>query len=98
MLSLETRCRSTVEQDNLKTNFDCDAQATEHSFDRRVLDYGASAGAGVSHRIGSGRILLEGRHTWGLRDIYDGSIEGLEVRNRSFVFSIGYAIVPDDMD
>lgn len=98
MLSLETRCRSIVEQNQLKSNIGCEDQATAHSFDRRVFDYGVSAGAGISHRLGSGRVLIEGRHTWGLRDIYDGALEGVEVRNRSLVFSIGYSILPDEMD
>ena len=98
MLSLETRCRSITEQDGLKTHVGCEDQLTEGVFDRRSFDYGASAGAGISRQLGSGRILLEGRHTWGLRDIYDGEAEGIEVRNRSFVFAIGYAIMPDDMD
>lgn len=97
MVSLETRCRSTIEENDLKTNFDCDDRSI-NSFERSVIDYGASAGAGVSHRLGSGRILLEGRHTWGLRDIYDGDAEAIEVRNRSFVVSVGYAIIPDRMD
>ncbi|HEX2168375.1 MAG TPA: porin family protein [Longimicrobiales bacterium] len=97
MLSLETRCRLTLERDDLKTTLDCDDGSIENSFDRTVIDYGASAGLGVSHRIGSGRILLEGRYTWGLRDIYDGIDESIEVRNRSAVISIGYAIQADGM-
>jgi hypothetical protein len=98
MLSLETRCRNIIEVDGLKTNLGCDGQATGNVFDRRSFDYGASAGAGISHRLGSGRVLLEGRHTWGLRNIYDGEVEGAEVRNRSLVFSIGYVILPDAME
>lgn len=97
MLSLETRCRSIVEEDNLRTNFECEDSPSPNSFDRNVIDYGVSAGAGVSHRLGSGRLLLEGRYTWGLRDIYDGQDPELQVRNRSVVISIGYAIVPDGM-
>jgi hypothetical protein len=97
MVSLETRCRSIIEEDNLKTNFDCDDTSGGSSFDRRTVDFGASAGAGVSHRLGSGRLLLEGRHTWGLRNIYDGAEEGVEVRNRSVVISIGYAILTGEM-
>jgi hypothetical protein len=98
MLSLETRCRSIIEEDGLKTNIGCDGQSTGNVFDRTSFDYGASAGAGVSHKLGSGRILLEGRHTWGLRDIYDGEADGIEARNRSIVFSIGYTIMPDQME
>jgi hypothetical protein len=97
MISLETRCRSIVEENNLKTNFDCSDTSSESSFDRRALDYGASAGAGVSHKLGSGRVLLEGRYTWGLRDIYDGP-DDIEVRNRSYVVSIGYTIMADGMN
>lgn len=97
MVSVETRCRSIIEENNLKTNFDCDESSTQNSFERSVIDYGASAGAGLSHQLGSGRILLEGRYTWGLRDIYDGAIDGVEIRNRSAVFSIGYALLPAEM-
>lgn len=97
MISLETRCRSIIEENDLKTNFDCDDASTANSFERSIIDYGASAGAGISHRLGSGRVLIEGRYTWGLRDIYDGALEGVEIRNRSAVFSIGYALIPDDM-
>lgn len=97
MIAVETRCRSVIEQDNLKTNLDCEDPAAQNSFERRVLDYGASAGAGISYRLGGGRILVEGRYTWGLRDIYDGEEEGVEIRNRSAVFSIGYALIPADM-
>ena len=98
MISLETRCRSIIEENNLKTHFDCDDPGAVSSFDRRVFDYGASAGAGISHKLGSGRILLEGRYTWGLRDIYDGADNDIEVRNRSYVVSIGYAIIADAMN
>jgi hypothetical protein len=98
MMSLETRCRSIIVEDDLKTNFGCDDQSSGNAFDRAVIDYGVSAGAGVSHKLGSGRILLEGRHTWGLRDIYDGEDPTLEVRNRSFVISLGYAIVASELD
>ncbi|HSJ32879.1 MAG TPA: porin family protein [Longimicrobiales bacterium] len=97
MISLETRCRSIIEENNLKTNFDCDDRSGGNAFDRRALDYGASAGAGVSHKLGSGRVLLEGRYTWGLRDIYDGP-DDIEVRNRSYVVSIGYTIMADGMN
>ncbi|HEX6309420.1 MAG TPA: porin family protein [Longimicrobiales bacterium] len=98
VLSLETRCRSIIEQDGLKTNFGCDDPSAGNAFDRSVLDYGVSGGAGVSYPLGSGRILLEGRYTWGLRNIYEGPDSAVEVRNRSYVFSIGYAILMSTFD
>jgi hypothetical protein len=97
MISLETRCRSIIEENDLRTNFECDDTSAGSSFERSLIDYGVSAGAGVSHRIGSGRVLIEGRYTWGLRDIYDGEAEGVEIRNRSAVISVGYAIIPGDL-
>jgi hypothetical protein len=93
--ALESRCRSIVEEDGLKTNFGCD-QSTGNVFDRRMFDYGINAGAGISHRLGAGRLLVEARHTWGMRNIYDGDVEGIEVRNRSFLMSIGYTITSRD--
>lgn len=98
VFSLETRCRSIIEEDGLKTNFGCEDPSAGNAFERPVLDYGVSGGAGISYPVGSGRILLEGRYTWGLRNIYDGPDAGVEVRNRSYVISIGYAILPGSFD
>jgi len=97
MLALETRCRNIIEEEGLTTNFGCDDDTLENSFDRGVFDYGATVGAGISRRLGSGRILLEARNTWGLRNIYDGEGD-IEVRNRTMLFSIGYAILPGSLD
>jgi hypothetical protein len=90
-VALESRCRSIVEEEGLKTNFGCD-QPTENVFDRKAFDWALSAGAGVARRLGAGRLLLEGRHTWGMRNIYDGEVDGIEIRNRTFILSIGYTI------
>ena len=88
-IGLETRCRYTYEEAGLKTNLGC--ESTSDMFDRRALDYGFTAGGGASYPIGSGRLMLEARHTRGLRDIYDGEGDP-EVRNRSFVAMIGYTL------
>jgi hypothetical protein len=88
-IGLETRCRYTYEEAGLKTNLGC--ESTSDMFDRRALDYGVTAGGGASYPIGSGRLMLEARHTRGLRDIYDGEGDP-EVRNRSFVAMIGYTL------
>jgi len=93
MLSLETRCRYIFEEEGLKTNFSCD-QSTNAVFDRRPLDYALTVGAGLSHPLASGRIMLEARHTWGMRNIYDGAGTA-EVRNRTFGVSLGYTLQLD---
>jgi hypothetical protein len=89
-LMLESRCRYVIRQDGLRSNFPCDPPV-EPTFNRRVFDYGLVAGAGLSHRIGTGRVLLEARHTWGMRDIHSGA-EGSTVHNRTFSVMLGYSM------
>ncbi|CAN5644847.1 hypothetical protein BH23GEM9_BH23GEM9_07150 [soil metagenome] len=89
-LMLESRCRYLVRQDGLRTTVDCDPPAGQ-LFARTAFDYGLTAGVGVSHRIGDGRLAIEARHTRGLRNIYDGGAE-FEARNRSFAAMIGYTL------
>lgn len=91
MVALETRCRYIFETEGLKTNVGCDPPR-EPLFRRRAADYGVVAGGALSHRLGGGRLMLEGRHTWGFRNIYDGD-DGTELRNRSMVFMIGYTLM-----
>jgi hypothetical protein len=90
LIALETRCRHIIEEEGLKTNQGCET-LNEEVFDRRVFDYGVTAGAGLGHPIGSGKLFLEGRHTWGLRDIADDNVI-TGVRNRSIVIALGYTL------
>lgn len=88
-VGLETRCRYSFEERGLKTNLGCESAV--EVFERRALDYGFTVGGGAAHPLGAGRIMLEARHTRGLRDIYDGP-DDVEVRNRSFVVMLGYTL------
>lgn len=88
LLALETRCRLVVEEEGLKTNLGCDA-LREDLFNRRVFDWGVAAGAGIGRQIGAGKLMLEGRHTWGLRDISDDGATA-RVLNRTILVAIGY--------
>jgi hypothetical protein len=90
LIALETRCRHIIEEEGLKTNQGCET-LNDEVFDRRVFDYGVTAGAGLGHPIGSGKLFLEGRHTWGLRDIADDNVI-TGVRNRSIVIALGYTL------
>ena len=90
LLALETRCRHIIEEEGLKTNQGCETVSAE-VFERTAFDYGVTAGAGLGHRIGSGKLFVEGRHTWGLRDISDDNIIE-DVQNRTLMFLIGYTI------
>lgn len=94
--ALESRCRYTQEDDGLRTSAGCEFLPT--AFDRRSLDWGAAAGAGAAYRIWGGKLLLEARHAWGLRDISDDPDNSLDVRNRTFSVTIGYTLRLDDAD
>jgi hypothetical protein len=87
---LEARCRHVLRNEGLKTTLDCDPPVGE-VFGRPALDFAAVVGAGVAHRIGSGRLSLEGRHTRGLRNIYHGPGTG-EAHMRSWAILLGYSL------
>jgi hypothetical protein len=92
MVAVESRCRYVLKEEGLRSNFGCDsATGASQVFERRKADYGVVAGGGASHRLGSGRILIEARHTWGLRNIVSDPAT-LELRNRTFMVAIGYTI------
>jgi hypothetical protein len=88
-LMLETRCRWSERQNGLRASVNCDPPRGQ-VFARNSLDYGLVGGGGVSYPIGAGRIMLEARHNWGLRNIRDG--DGPAVRNRTFAMFLGYSI------
>ncbi|CAN5741711.1 hypothetical protein BH23GEM10_BH23GEM10_05350 [soil metagenome] len=90
MIALESRCRYVFVVGDVKTNVGCDPPS-DPLFGRRAFDYGLIAGAGVSYPLGSGRILIEARQTWGMRDIYDGP-DAVELFNRSFSLMLGYVV------
>lgn len=92
MVALESRCRYVVKEEGLRSNFACDSPSgADQVFERRKADYGFVGGGGASYRVGSGRILLEARHTWGLRNIVSGE-STLELNNRTFMIGIGYTM------
>jgi hypothetical protein len=92
MVALESRCRYAVREEGLRSNFACDSPSGSGAvFERRKADYGVVGGGGLSYRVGSGRILLEARHTWGMRNIVSDE-STLELRNRTLMIGIGYSI------
>lgn len=90
-VALETRCRHLLRESGRRTTISCDP-ASPPLFSRPTFDFGATGGAGVSHRLGAGTISLEGRHTWGLRKIRDDAAG--EAFNRSFSVMVGYTMSP----
>jgi hypothetical protein len=67
---------------------DCDVV-----FPRNTTDVGLTAGGGLTIGVGPGALLVEGRYTWGMRDLSTAAGAGsLTVRNRSATFMVGYEI------
>ena len=90
LIALETRCRHIIEEEGLKTNQGCETVSSD-IFERTAFDYGVTAGAGLGHRLGSGKLFIEGRHTWGLRDISDDNFVE-DVQNRTLMLLLGYTL------
>jgi hypothetical protein len=96
-LMLESRCRYVIRREGLRSSVGCDPPRPDANiFARNQFDYGLTAGGGASYPLGAGRVMLEARHTWGMRNIQRGA--GPEVRNRTVAVLLGYAMgwVPDD--
>jgi hypothetical protein len=90
-VSLESRCRWQIRdrETRLRTNLGCDPPRAE-VFDRSTFDFGLIGGGGVSYPVGAGRVMLEARHNWGLRNINQDSPP--DIKNRTFSLMIGYTI------
>jgi hypothetical protein len=89
IVMLESRCRWVFREDGLRNNLGCDPPRRE-VFRRNAFDYGAAAGAGIAYPVGPGRVSLDARHSWGMRDVHRE--DGLELRNRTFYFMLGYSV------
>lgn len=93
LIALESRCRYVTREQGLRTNVGCDGPGSS-VFDRRAFDYGLTAGGGISHPLASGRILVEARQTWGMRNIVNPPPDA-DLQNRTFMLLLGYAIPLD---
>jgi hypothetical protein len=88
-LMLETRCRWFVWIDDLRSILGCDPPR-EEVFRRNALDYGLIAGGGAAYPIGPGRVSVEARHNWGMRNIQRDGTQ--QLRNRTFSLLLGYSL------
>lgn len=91
VLMLESRCRTFIVQDNLRTNLPCDPRAGEHIFERTIFDWGVTGAVGARYPLLGGRVLIEARHTRGMRDVHRRPGDA-ELFNRSFAILVGYAV------
>ncbi|MBP2617402.1 porin family protein [Chryseobacterium jejuense] len=56
----------------------------------KSIDFGLQMGAGVAIPAGPGKVIVDGRYNLGLNNISDE--KGIDVKNRGFALSLGYAI------
>ncbi|MFZ4930508.1 porin family protein [Chryseobacterium sp. Mn2064] len=56
----------------------------------KSVDFGLQMGAGLAFPAGPGKLIVDGRYNLGLSNISDE--KGLDVKNRGFAVSLGYAI------
>jgi hypothetical protein len=88
-LMLESRCRWFFREQGLRRNLGCDPPRDE-VFRRKFFDYGAIVGGGAAYPLGPGRVSVEARHNWGLRNVHRD--QGPELRNRTFSVMLGYSL------
>ncbi|MCT3673671.1 PorT family protein [Elizabethkingia anophelis] len=56
----------------------------------KSVDFGLQMGLGAAIPAGPGKLIVDGRYNLGLSNISD--VKGENIKNRGFVFSLGYAI------
>ncbi|PWN65597.1 porin family protein [Chryseobacterium viscerum] len=56
----------------------------------KTIDFGVQMGAGIAIPAGPGKMIIDGRYNLGLSNISDE--KGVDVKNRGFTVSLGYAI------
>jgi hypothetical protein len=88
-IMLESRCRWFIREGGLRSNLGCDPPRAE-LFRRNAFDYGVIAGGGAAYPVGPGRVSVEARHNWGMRNIHRDP--GQELRNRTFSVMLGYSL------
>jgi opacity protein-like surface antigen len=77
----------TLENQTSGADVDCD----DSGFENEKTDFGVSAGGGLAFAMGPGAIVLEGRYSWGMKNLNPGTI-GSEVKNRAALLLVGYEI------
>ena len=69
---------------------DVDVLVTEYDDPR--MDLGVAVGGGLAVRAGPGRVVLEARHTRGLRDAEIEGVRGTRSLNHANTLTLGYAL------
>lgn len=87
--AFEIGCKLEAETGGTEFSEDCDEGGND-IFDRKSIDIGLTAGAGIEFPLGPGALLVEGRYNFGLSNIYDG--ESVSIKSRTPAVLAGYSI------
>jgi hypothetical protein len=89
-MALEIGCRAEASTGGFQVSGDCDDVPDAGVLDRKRLDTGLTAGAGLEFPLGFASLLVEGRFNWGVTDLSD--FPGLEVKSRTGALLAGVSI------
>jgi len=87
-VAFEIGCNAEAAEGGVEVSVECDGG--DFLPDRKKVDLGAIAGAGISLPMGPGAALVEGRYTFGFSKITE-DVDG-SAKNRSLGVMVGYSI------
>lgn len=87
-VAFEIGCNVEAGTGNVEVSAECDGN--DFLPDRKKVDFGVIAGAGLSLPMGPGAALVEGRYTLGFSNLVDDS--DFSAKNRSIGLMVGYSI------
>jgi hypothetical protein len=93
-VAFEVGCNAEME-DTAGNEVEADCDDSTVFPDRKEMDFGLSGAAGLQIPMGPGAVLLEGRYTHGLSNIFDDdetTTSDFKIRNRAFGLFVGYSI------
>lgn len=89
-VAYEVACRVSYRQAG-RNGRDCNARGQlPPSTATRAVDVSAVLGGGIAVRAGRGGLVVDARHTRGLRDVGDDPLSHARMLNRSTAVSLGY--------
>ena len=83
--AFEIGCKVEAESGGTEISDDCG-----DDFQRKSIDVGLTAGAGLEFPLGPGAVLIEGRYNFGLTNVAD--LESVNIKSRTPAVLAGYSI------
>lgn len=74
----------------IKSSYGGESYSEDFKDSVKDTDFGLAFGVGLGMKVGSGKIVLDVRYDLGLTNVADGMDEGGSVKNRAWLFMLGY--------